>query len=148
MEQKKPGRIRLGRDFAMVLIGQIISMFGSAVIRFALPVYILELTDSSGVFGVVSSLSVIPTIVFSLVGGVLADRVNKRNIMVGLDFFTALLIFVLGLVFHVAPQVTLICITLMALSGIGFAVHHLRQYFRDRKSAAQDTIIEDDDTLK
>ena len=38
MEQKKPGRIRLGRDFAMVLIGQIISMFGSAVIRFALPV--------------------------------------------------------------------------------------------------------------
>ena len=118
MEQKKPGRIRLGRDFAMVLIGQIISMFGSAVIRFALPVYILELTDSSGVFGVVSSLSVIPTIVFSLVGGVLADRVNKRNIMVGLDFFTALLIFVLGLVFHVAPQVPLICITLMALSGI------------------------------
>ena len=39
MEQKKPGRIRLGRDFAMVLIGQIISMFGSAVIRFALPVW-------------------------------------------------------------------------------------------------------------
>ena len=36
----------------------------------------------------------------------------------------------------------------MALSGIGFAVHHLRQYFRDRKSAAQDTLIEDDDTLK
>lgn len=118
MEQKKPGRIRLGRDFAMVLIGQIISMFGSAVIRFALPVYILELTDSSGVFGVVSSLSVIPTIVFSLIGGVLADRVNKRNIMVGLDFFTALLIFVLSLVFHIAPQVPLICITLMALSGI------------------------------
>lgn len=36
----------------------------------------------------------------------------------------------------------------MALSGIGFSVYHLRQYFRDRKSAAQDTLIEDDDTLK
>ncbi len=118
MKQSKPKRLRLGRDFTMVLIGQVISMFGSAVIRFALPVYILELTDSSGVFGVVSSLSVIPTIVFSLIGGVLADRVNKRNIMVGLDFFTALLIFIMTLVFDLAPQVLLICVTMMALSGI------------------------------
>lgn len=36
----------------------------------------------------------------------------------------------------------------MALSGVGFAVHHLRQYFRDRKGAAQDSLIEDDDVLK
>ena len=74
------------RNFTMVVLGQILSLFGNAILRFALPLYLLRETDSSSLFGAVTACSFIPMIVFSLFGGVIADRKNKRNIMVVLDF--------------------------------------------------------------
>ena len=81
-----------GRDFLLVVIGQIISLFGNAILRFALPLYLLRQTGSPALFGVVTACSFAPMVVLSMAGGVLADRVNKRNIMVGLDFSTAAII--------------------------------------------------------
>lgn len=43
------------RDFTMVVIGQIISLFGNAILRFALPLYLLRKTDSSSLFGAVTA---------------------------------------------------------------------------------------------
>ena len=80
------------RDFTLVAIGQIISLFGNAILRFALPLYLLRQTGSAALFGLVSACSFLPMIALFFLGGVLADRVNKRNIMVALDFFTALLV--------------------------------------------------------
>ena len=76
------------RDFILVVIGQIISLFGNAVVRFALPVHLLEVTGSAAVLGVVSGLAFLPMALMAPVGGIIADRINKRNIMVFLDFFT------------------------------------------------------------
>ena len=39
-----------------------------------------------------TACSFAPMVIPSMVGGVLADRVNKRDIMVGLDFSTAAII--------------------------------------------------------
>lgn len=75
----------------MVVIGQIISLFGNAILRFALPLYLLRETNSSVLFGTVTACSFIPMVIFSLLGGVIADRENKRNIMVVLDFLQHLL---------------------------------------------------------
>lgn len=109
------------RDFTMVVIGQIISLFGNAILRFALPLYLLRETGSSTLFGAVTACSFIPMILFSLVGGVWADRLNKRNVMVVLDFTTAVLILVFyGLNGHV-PIVPLILVFLMLLYGISGA---------------------------
>lgn len=80
------------RDFTLVVIGQIISLFGNAILRFALPLYLLDITGSSTIYGAVLACSTIPMILLSPVGGILADRVNKRNIMVALDFITTLII--------------------------------------------------------
>ena len=82
------------RDFTLVVMGQIISLFGNAILRFALPLYLLRETGSSTLFGIVTACSFAPMVVLSMIGGVLADRVNKRNIMVGLDFSTAILILI------------------------------------------------------
>lgn len=106
------------KDFLLVLIGQIISMFGNAILRFALPLYLLRETGSSTLFGVVNATSFIPMIVLSMVGGVLADRVNKRNIMVILDFFTAALIAIFYLCLGRLPIVPLFIVMLMLLYGI------------------------------
>lgn len=106
------------RDFTMVVIGQIISMFGNAILRFALPLYLLRKTGSSTLFGTVTAAAFLPMIFCSLAGGVLADRVNKRNIMVGLDFGTAALILGFYLLQGQVPLVPLMIVCLMLLYGI------------------------------
>lgn len=109
------------RDFTMVVIGQVISLFGNAILRFALPLYLLRETDSSSLFGVVTACAFIPMVFFSLFGGVIADRKNKRNIMVMLDLTTAAVIlifsFALGKVLLVPLMITVLMI-LYGISGI------------------------------
>ena len=107
-----------GRDFTLVVAGQIISLFGNAILRFALPLYLLKETGSSALFGTVTACALLPMILLSLLGGVLADRVNKRNIMVGLDFLTAFVITVFYFLVGTVPVVPLFIVTLMLLYGI------------------------------
>lgn len=118
-QPEKPRLFR--RDFTLVVIGQIISLFGNAVLRFALPLHLLRETGSSALFGAVTACSFVPMVVFSLLGGVIADRVNKRNIMVLLDACTALLIAVFYLALGRVPLVPLMSAVLMLLYGIAGA---------------------------
>lgn len=106
------------RDFTMVAIGQIISLFGNGILRFALPLYLLRETGSPALFGTVTACSFIPMVIFSLFGGVIADRKNKRDIMVALDFTTAAVILVFTLALGKAPLVPLMITVLMILYGI------------------------------
>lgn len=106
------------RNFIMVVLGQIISLFGNAILRFALPLYLLNETGSAALFGVVSACAFIPMIVLSPVGGIFADRVNKRNIMVVLDFSTALLVLAVILLLGKVNLVLLLLCALFMLYGI------------------------------
>lgn len=106
------------RDFTMVVIGQIISLFGNAIVRFALPLYLLDITGSSTIYGTVMAFSMIPVLLISPIGGMIADRVNKRNIMVFLDFGTALLLTVYAVCMGFLNQTVLIAATMMILYGI------------------------------
>ena len=103
------------RDFTLVVIGQVISLFGNAAIRFALPLYLLNQTGSSALYGTVMACAFIPSVLLSPVGGMIADRVNKRNVMVVLDFFTAGVILVFSLLMDRTNIVLLITIVLMIL---------------------------------
>lgn len=114
----KTEKSKYGKDFTFVVAGQIVSLFGNAILRFALPLYLLRETGSSALFGIVTACSLLPMIVLSLLGGVLADRVNKRNIMVGLDFLTAVIMMGFYFIMGIAPIVPLFIVTLMLLYGI------------------------------
>lgn len=109
------------KDFTLVVIGQIISLFGNATIRFALPLYLLNLTGSSALYGMVTACAFIPAILLSPIGGIVADRVNKRNIMVVLDFLTAAIIAAFTLLMNGINIVVLLTITMMLLYGIAGA---------------------------
>ena len=106
------------KNFILIIVGQIISLFGNAILRFALPLYLLGQTSSALLFGLVSACSFLPMILLSPVGGMIADRVNKRNIMVILDFSTAGLTLAFTLLLGKANLTLLILITLILLFGI------------------------------
>lgn len=109
------------KDFTMVVIGQIISLFGNSAVRFVLPLYLLNQTGSSALYGTVMACAFIPAVLLSPVGGLVADRVNKRNIMVILDFSTAALILVFAWLMGSVNLVFLLTLTLMILYGIAGA---------------------------
>lgn len=87
----KPNRL-FHRNFTIMIVGQIMSLFGNSILRFALSLYVLDVTGSPAVFGGILALSMIPTVLLSPLGGVLADRLPRQRIMVVLDFTTGALI--------------------------------------------------------
>lgn len=106
------------KDFNLMVIGQIISLFGNSILRFSLPLYLLDTTHSASLFGAVSACSLIPMITLTPFGGIIADRANKRNIMVFLDFLTATLVTVFLFSIGKFNLVFMLIVTLMTLYGI------------------------------
>ena len=62
MEQKL-----FSKDFTLVVIGQIISLFGNAALRFALPLYLLNQTGSSALYGTVMACALIPSSIIGII---------------------------------------------------------------------------------
>lgn len=106
------------RDFTLMVIGQIASLFGNSIVRFTLSLYVLDLTGSAAAFGAILAVSMVPTILFSPVGGLLADRVSRKNIMVILDFTTSALIIAFSFIIHATGSLLYIGIAMMLLATI------------------------------
>lgn len=106
------------KDFILVVIGRIVSAFGNQILRYALPLYLLIQTGSSALFGSIMAVSFIPMLLLFPIGGIIADRMNKRNIMLALDFCTAILISLFCLLSGKIDVVPLMTITIIILYGI------------------------------
>lgn len=80
------------KNFIIIVIGQIISLFGNAIQRFSMSLYLLEFTGSTSAFANILAISTIPYILFAPIAGRLSDNVNRKKIMVYLDIFSSILI--------------------------------------------------------
>lgn len=79
------------RDFKIVLGGQSVSAFGDAVSFTALPLLVIALTGSGVAMGTVGVLQTLPDLLFGLPAGALADRWDRRRMMLWADVGRALL---------------------------------------------------------
>src|SRR3954451_10895350 len=70
------------RDFRLMWIGQIVSVTGSQMQLAAINWHIYVLTKSALALGLVGACRAIPIILCSLMGGVVADVVDRRRLMV------------------------------------------------------------------
>ena len=59
--------------------------------------YILEQTGSASLFAGLLAASMVPTILLSPFGGILADRADRRAVMVGLDSLSGLTVLLAAL---------------------------------------------------
>jgi MFS family permease len=69
------------RNFRLFLIGQLFSFTGTWVQRIAQDWLVLTLTGSATAVGITTALQFMPTLLFGLAGGMLADRSNKRRLL-------------------------------------------------------------------
>lgn len=85
------------RDFTLLILGQVSSLIGNYTLRFALSMYVLEVTGSAAVFAALLAAAMAPTILLSPFGGVLADRGDRRRLMTALDALSGLAVLLAGL---------------------------------------------------
>lgn len=83
--------------FRIYWLGMFVSLIGTWIQTVAQSWLVFQLTNSAFLLGVVGFLGSIPMFVLSLFGGVLADRVNKRNILIFTQAAFMLLAFLLAI---------------------------------------------------
>lgn len=104
------------RNFTFLILGQISSLLGNYTLKFALSMYVLEQSGSAYVFAGLLALAMVPTIVLSPFGGILADRANRRNIMVTLDALSGLSVLLAGFFISSAQNIFVVGALLIVLS--------------------------------
>ena len=73
------------RDFRLLLAGKGISVLGDRMVAVALAFAVLEVGGSASAVGLVLAAATLPLVASVLVGGVVADRVSRRSVMVAAD---------------------------------------------------------------
>ena len=83
------------RSFSLFYAGQALSYVGDGLRTLAIPLLVYHITGSALSLGITYALEFLPFALFGLVGGALADRLDRRRLMIGCDFvrFTVLALF-------------------------------------------------------
>ena len=107
------------KNFVLLILGQLTSLFGNFILKLALSMYVLEATGSAAIFAGILSAATIPTILLSPLGGILADRADRRNIMVALDALTGVSVLCAALFLSESNAIAVISTLLIILSILG-----------------------------
>ena len=84
------------RNYRFFLLGQIVSVTGTWMQSVAQAWLVLKLTNSGAYLGIVIALQMLPVLLFGAWGGLIADRFDKRRVLVGTGIIAAALALVLG----------------------------------------------------
>ena len=76
--------------FSIVWLGQLVSLTGSGMTRFALTIWVWQETGEATALAIVAVFSFAPAVVFSPIAGVIVDRVSRKKVMIASDFAAGL----------------------------------------------------------
>lgn len=134
-------QLRTNKNYLILVIGQVISLFGSGIQRFALSLYLLDLTGNASIFANILALSIVPIIVLSPFAGILSDRADRRKIMVVLDFLSGITIAVYAVVlFADKDNIYIVGTVMVILSG-------LSTMYQPAVNASIPLIVKDDELV-
>lgn len=80
-----PAVLREQRQFRLLFAGQSLSVIGDRITFIALPFAVLSIGGSAAEVGLVIGATTIPFLLLSLVAGVVADRIDRRTLMLASD---------------------------------------------------------------
>ncbi|EOP10745.1 MULTISPECIES: MFS transporter [Bacillus] len=80
------------RNICLYSIAKTVSIFGTSMYSFALSLYVLQITESALNFAITLILGTIPMIVMNPFAGVIADKVNKKKLVVCMDVLSGCLL--------------------------------------------------------
>ncbi len=132
---------RLSADFWRFWTGQTISNLGSSITLFALPLLVYKLSGSALNLGISTAANMLPYLLFGLVLGAWTDRVNRKRIMIAMDFGRAAVVASIPLVFALGH------LSVWWIYGVGFAQSTLTIAFEAGQFAAIPSLVSRDDIV-
>ncbi|MCK8060897.1 MULTISPECIES: MFS transporter [unclassified Fusibacter] len=139
MENKSGNRVKELRNIRLMLAGIIVSKTGTMAFTFALAIYILRTTGSAMGLAISIILYSLPKLIISPYAGVLADRIDRKLLVVGGDLISGLV--VLLLLFQSTVSITSLYAVIVVLSLV-------QTFFEIAFQAAQPDIVSDDGLFK
>jgi MFS family permease len=109
------------REFRLLFCGQLVSLIGDNLAPIALAFAILEEGGSATDVGVVYAANVVARVAFMLVGGVWADRLSRRRVMLAADAVRAACTGVLAVAVMAGDAPLGLFVAMVAIHGIGAA---------------------------
>ncbi|MDA3847197.1 MAG: MFS transporter [Vallitaleaceae bacterium] len=107
------------RNFTLIVFGKFVSIIGTQMQNFALSLYVLAETGSAAKFSILLSFNFIPHILFGVIGGVVADNVSKKKILVIADTLCGVLTLAfLSYTYFVTFSYLLACVLVFSLATI------------------------------
>ena len=88
------------RDFTIITLGSVISMFGNAMAGFAVSLFVLDYTNTPLYYALYVFLYTLPQLAAPLIAGPLMDRFSRRKTIYALDFLSAAIYVFMGLAIH------------------------------------------------
>lgn len=85
------------RNYKLYFAGQLTSTIGTWLQIVAQGWLVLQLTNSAFLIGVVAAVSTLPSLFFSLIGGVVVDRFSKKRVLLFTQASSMVLAFILGI---------------------------------------------------
>ncbi len=89
-------RTSLGKNFILLWQGQLVSGIGDALYSIALSFFVLQKTGSTALMGAMLACGLLPGILLSPFAGALADRSNRRNLIIWMDVIRGILVIAAG----------------------------------------------------
>jgi len=118
------------RNFRLYFIGQTVSVSGTWMQRIAQSWLVLELTNSGTAIGLVTAVQFLPMLFLAPLGGVVADRFDKRRLIVLTQVLAAILAAILGVVVVLhAVQLWMVYVLAGALGLVSSVDTPARQIF-------------------
>jgi predicted MFS family arabinose efflux permease len=126
------------RDFRLLLGGQAISNTGDWLYNISLIVYVLHVTHSGAWVAAASLARLLPYTLFGTFGGVIADRYDRKKVMIGADLARAAIM--AGLATVAAAQGAAIAVIALAAASTIFS----SAYLPAARAATPSLVGEDD----
>jgi MFS family permease len=79
-------------NMILLLMGRMVSLFGTHIYNFAISLYVLKTTGSGTSFALAMFFGMIPRVVFSPFVGVISDKINRKKMVVIMDFLSGIVI--------------------------------------------------------
>ncbi|MDR0959999.1 MAG: MFS transporter [Propionibacteriaceae bacterium] len=113
---------RWRRSISFFLAGQTLSMFGSAIVGYAVMWYVTLETGSAGIFTILFLVNSIPMALTTIPGGIWADRYWRKALIIGSDAFVAVATVILALVILNGHETLWLIIGVLSLRGFAGGV--------------------------
>lgn len=123
MENSSPETGKWARRFFTIWTGQALSLFGSALVQFALIWWLTQKSGSATVLAIATLVGMLPQIVIGPFAGALVDRWNRRIIMMVADGTIAAFSLLLAYLFATGAVQIWHVYAVMAVRALGGAFH-------------------------